>query len=185
MGWWGYYDDENDTVCDAWYSFLEKMKSQLKWSNDLNVEEYENKLREALVADPKLYNTVAKFVKSAGHDYISTGICLMLTKLVNEKPVQYQPLYGIPPPSDTAINLPENFPEKLREYIIECIESELTMISEGGWKDDIARQKALNHELYIFSRGKSGSNTPKIKNSFEEFFDNDNDDDDKNNDNDS
>ena len=40
--------------------------------------------------------------------------------------------------------------------IIEKIELEIAL-DHDDWSDPISRQKALNHELYVFSKGEKGS----------------------------
>ena len=172
MGCWGYYDDESDNCCMAWDKLLAKFKEKLQWADDLDYEDYEQKFIEAIKSDNALYNDILDFLRSTSSSS-AIGIGLTLIRSLSEKPIQCQPLYALPPPSDIGITLPDSFPQQLSEYIVECIEGEIEMIDNGGgggWKCTIDRQKALNHELYIFSRGRLGSNTIKIKNSFEKMF---------------
>lgn len=117
----------------------------MKWADNLDIYEYENKLCEAVAHDHKIYKIITKFVKSS-HDCVVIGICLILIRLINDKSMQYQS-------SDISIKLPDDFPEELRKEVVKSIESELGFVHGGSWKSEIERQKALDHELYIFSRG--------------------------------
>lgn len=178
MGCWGYYDDESDSACDAWSNLLLRIyKNESDQKNNSNGNSYldfdfnyfENKLQEDITVNPDLYKKINEYIKLYSSQ-VAIGICMTLIKLLNNKSMQYQPFYGIPPPSNISIKLHDSFPDELRLYIIECIECELDCLDEGGWKSNIDRQKALNHEMYIFSKGARGSNTNKIKNSFEKFL---------------
>ena len=94
MGWWGYYDDENDESCDIWIEFLEHLKKKLGWGNNLDFQSCENKFYETITNNPELYEDVIDFVKSCSSNHESIGICLSLIKLLNNKSVQHQPFYG-------------------------------------------------------------------------------------------
>lgn len=93
-----------------------------------------------------------------------------LIKLLSSKQLQRQPLYGILSPSDISIRLPDNFPIELRNKIVNLIKYQIGILYEGGWDNYNDRQKALNHELYIFPKGKLGSYSERIKNKFEDIY---------------
>ena len=163
MGAWGYYDDENDGSCDTWYEFVESIDSrQNDNESDKDVILYEyNK-------DPiEFWKQVEGFVD----DETILDVCWHLVKVMSGAKTQHQPLYGIPPKSDLPLSIPSDFPEKIRMAVIDKIEAEI-LLDHDNWKDPILRQKALNHELYVFSKGEKGSDgTGKvIQNSFQKLF---------------
>ena len=163
MGAWGYYDDENDTSCDTWYEFLDVIDSRRENSEsakDVVLFEYQT--------DPiKFWEHVKTFID---HDN-SVYICWHLVKAIANVKSQHQPLFGIPPESELPLSLPKDFPESVRILVIDKIEADLKS-DLSSWSDPMSRQKALNHELYVFSKGTKGSNGSGkvIQNSFQKFF---------------
>ena len=166
MGAWGYYDDENDRCCDEWFSLLESLAKASNW-NSTEPEKYEEKFVESF-EDSRFRNLVVKLTKKKTENW--SGICLMMLKLLCDKPVQIQPLYGMPPASDIEITVPDSFPSELCDSAILSIECNIEDIDNDGWKSVDERLSALNHELYIFSKGRLGSKTPRVKNAFEELL---------------
>lgn len=161
MGHWGVYDDENDCAADEWYFFLEKLFNGKKISED--------NIKSTIKATENFYEFFMDYLKGK-KDYVKIGLCLYLIKILKDKETQIQPLFGIPPPSEIKLELPNDFPETLANDIVECINREKNNIKEEGWFNEIEREKALNHELYLFSKGKKGSDSDKIPNGFEKLF---------------
>ncbi len=163
MGAWGYYDDENDVSCDNWYAFVGLIDSRRV--DDTSAKEvvlYEHQ------KDPiKFWKQVEAFI----YDDNVLYVCWHLVKVMTGAISQHQPLYGIPPESELPLSIPSDFPESIRTMVIGKIEAEI-LLDHDDWEDPISRQKALNHELYVFSKGEKGSDgTGKvIQNSFQKLF---------------
>lgn len=168
MGAWGYYDDENDCCCDSWMDLIDQFYQKFgeKTEKELSCEDIEKIVFNTLNENPDSYNFIIdNFLNFSDSEKI--GLSLNLIKLLNRQDLQIQPLFGFPPDSDlNKLELPKNFPEKLTDLVIESIKIKLVDIENEGWADNQERKKALNHELYLFSKGKFGSNGINIKNSF-------------------
>jgi len=163
MGAWGYYDDENDMSCETWYNFADLIDSRR--TDGLSAEGvvlYEYK------RDPiKFWKQVESYV----YDDTVLYVCWHLVKVLGNVKTQHQPLYGIPPETELPVFIPHDFPEGLRTMVIDKIEMELAS-DHDDWMDPISRQKALNHELYVFSKGEKGSDSTGkvIQNGFQKMF---------------
>lgn len=172
MGWWGVYDDENDYVCDEWEFFISKLIKQNNTcrkliTNNLNdfIKNNTEKFNQFLL---DYLNDIIAEQKKYAH-YTIPGICLMVIKHMDNIQVQHQPLYGIPPSSELPYVFPVNLSEEIRILGVKCIYDSFNEIENEGWIDPIKRKKALNHELYLFSKGQEGIDEDIIQNAFQKL----------------
>ena len=95
------------------------------------------------------------------------GIALTLAKMMANVEIQCQPFNGIPPASNLNLVLDKNFPEKITDIAINCIQKTIKeWQDEMPSKDGKKRIAALKQELYLFSDGKLGEKGDIIQNNF-------------------
>jgi hypothetical protein len=171
MGAWGLYDDENDNVADIWIQIEENTLPECFNEIIENIQdEYEaiNTLRRAYAKNnsKKLYNVIDKWLFKFKRDindeednpYMNiSGIALKAARVLQELPSSDPLGTGI---FDSLIpqNLPRGYPEWLRKEALNAVKIQLDELDENkqGWTDINKREKALEHELFYFSKGKEG-----------------------------
>ena len=162
MGGWGVYDDESDSSCDNLYHFVEYL--------GLN----DNDERTVLLAynQGNLWDGYKQFITEKEIEG-KIGLMLHILKTVGGDELQNPPMYGIPGASSLPSNLPSDFPGDLKSIMIDEIRKSIESLNEGDeWGGDERRMDALNHELYLFSKGEQGEdgNGKIVQNRFQEFF---------------
>jgi hypothetical protein len=133
MGCWGYHTNENDECGDFEGDFLERYYSP-NGGGDCNSDDYDyDDLFAIACQDTDRFNKLDQFLEGYICEDYHVGLCLFFIE--NDK-------------------LPENFLESLRLKIVEYLESRITEVDD--FDDPIKRTKALNKELFVFSRGTKG-----------------------------
>lgn len=164
MGCWGKYDDEYDEIIDEWWELMKKVLPESMKSYEL-IREY------TINNTKKIYNQILKTISElkkriVKESYIEdiekthsiiVGICVKIVRLIQNLP-QSDPLgEGI---FDNKIpkELPKEYPEKIRLEALKSLRI-LIKIYDGNVSrstETINRKKALQHELYFFTKGKEG-----------------------------
>ena len=177
MSSWGYYDDEND---DSIIKFCDIVDTEIcnnlnppsKMSYDVLIK----KIRLCILEDKsKTEQIFIKHINSIMNDTTNKdrhktiiGVALTLAKIMANVEIQIQPYQQTPPKSNMDFILEDNFPEKIAEITIDCIQKLIK-----GWKtvqsseERSKRLIALNQELYLFSKCKLGIKGRVIQNSFQ------------------
>lgn len=177
MGTWGEYDDENDHVADEWIAIESKIMpksfDEIKGSVK-DVHFALNTIRRAYAINnpTKVYAQLQKWLgdykkymkkyKEGDFDYYVChgtiiGVLLKAIRTLEELPAS-DPLGSGIFNSGIPKELPNKFPEILRKEAVNSIEillDDIDIVTEG-WKNPKARKDALNHELFLFTKGKKG-----------------------------
>ena len=167
MGWWGYYDDENDSTADVWIGLCEHFFKNNRSVNYIidYMGDHEN----------RFYHCLFKYLKKLYKrdpiqgNFIVPGVCLTLFKLLNDLPIQGRPFTNIPPPAELPA-VPKDFPNDIALLVVSCLTESMKILENECWANPNDRKGALNHEMYLFSRGNRGESRNIIPNSFELFW---------------
>lgn len=175
MGAWGTYDDECDIVQDVWVSIIKTLipKSLDKLYETVNDVEALNRVRDSYIRNDifVLYTKVTKWVirykktikemkdeteQEIAHGVI-VGISLKLIRFIDMLPMS-DPLGSGIFSNLIPAKLSKDYPEELRKIATESIQELLKTIDKNyiGWPDLKKRKSSLNHELFLFSKGKNG-----------------------------
>lgn len=161
MGYWGYYDNENDIVADMWLLLRDKCltSSKLKSErnddtnhtyNENNIYIYEN--------ISKLYKNLQIFIKKYlpkpkdndvtrdSKNMIIVGLCMKVFSFYNKqntKSKMFKKLY----------NIPDNFPSSIKRTAIKALKENLNNVDDNllNWSDIKQRKKALKKQLELFA----------------------------------
>ena len=177
MGAWGTYDDENDYVADVWVdierkvmpkSFEEVSKSITKDHSLLNTLR-----REYAINNPKkLYIQIEKWIaehkkymkkyKENEREFDTlygniVGVCLKAIRTLQKLPAS-DPLGSGIFSSLIPETLPRGYPESLRTEALKSLKILIDRVDKNlqGWKHIESRKMTLQHELFLFSKGKQG-----------------------------
>lgn len=179
MGAWGFYDDENDdSIMEFMQIVDQEIYDAINPPKDMSYEELTEKIRQYILQNKlrteKIFMKHINRIRSDTNDEYRhktvIGILLMLAKMMANVKMQNQPLYGIPPASNMDFILVPNFPDKLKETAIECLN--ITIAEWNSEPENDMRTKrltALAQELYLFSEGKLGKKGTVIQNNFQSF----------------
>ena len=178
MGVWGVYDDENDYVADVWGNIIDailpkKIKEVDKYLEGDWDTKWKIRNAYALENQDKLFSQIERWImkfkrenmKRYGEDenpYMNiVGVCLRGIRYVGELPVS-DPLSSGIFNSGIPSKLPRGFPESLRKEALSAVRKEIE-IDQQGWKGQKSRDNALQHELFLFSKGKEGMEGVHLK----------------------
>lgn len=167
MGGWGVYDDENDNVADIWIEIEENtMPKNFEEIEKYVKNEFEalNIIRRAYAKNnqQKLFDSIKKWLtkfkqnmKGYEDPYINiSGVALKAARVIQDLPSSDPLGSGI---FDSGIpkTLPPGYPEWLRQEALKAVKIQLDEIDENksGWRNIDERKKALQNELFYFSKG--------------------------------
>ena len=174
MSSWGFYDDENDDSITAFCDIVDtEISNKINLPPNMSYEDLVKKLRSYVTEDKS--RTEQIFMKDIDRILVDklnkdkhktiVGIALTLAKLMANVQIQIQPHQGTPPKPNMDFVLDVNYPEKIAEVAINCIQIIITAWKEvKSCKERLKRLVALNQELYIFSRGKLGTKGTVVQN---------------------
>jgi len=138
MGWWGYYDSEEDGVVDGYLDILDKMNLPI------NKPVPQDRLEEMYTHLRLEGEFIAGMLLLHIQNQIGDPICSLMqciatgtTPFANiTNSITYIPI-------DLLTAAANNVRDNLKD-------------DQGGWDDNNARIRALNHELWLFTCGKEG-----------------------------
>lgn len=164
MGAWGVYDDESDDSCMIFDTLIGVIEKEYK-IDDL----YDRNKFIQVRKEKTFYPLLINFFKKMRSNWDIVGCAVSLAKLMNDKNIQVQPLYGIPPESNLCCDLPKDFPGEICEIVEKSIYYLLKNKNVNIYSDEKERIDALNQELYLFTRGQKGYRGEIIQNSFQKW----------------
>jgi hypothetical protein len=156
MGNWGVFDDESDSTSDEFNNIQDKFLPQkilklIDEDYDMFVDESTKYLKQN---KDKLYEAIYKKINK-------------LYKKPNRNIHELSMVVGIPMKAIKLMygsikkdckNLPNKFPKDIQKLVLKAISKLIKTIDENeqGWRNLPSRKRALNAELYLFSKAQYG-----------------------------
>ena len=176
MGFWGFYDDENDSVADEWAYIESEIFPNNTTNRKMSNGDLNNLRRQYVVENPKkVYETIKKhlavFEKNLEtyyeedsenmnenewieHLHIS-GLALKAVRVFLNSP-QSDPLGSGIFKTSIPAELPKDFPEWLRINALKSTEFLLDTAEYQEFSNLQHRKQSLLCQMYLFSKGKKG-----------------------------